>query len=83
MTAVNFIDTTGLEMLHRLNDRLDKAGVALHLCEAKGPVRDQLAHIAPADWLTGPNVFGTTDEAFTPSASPPGAAPRATPRRLT
>ena len=63
MTAVNFIDTTGLEMLHRLNDRLDKAGVALHLCEAKGPVRDQLAHVAPADWLTG-EVFGTTDEAF-------------------
>ena len=63
MTAVNFIDTTGLEMLHRLNDRLDKAGVALHVCEAKGPVRDQLAHIAPSDWLTG-DVFGTTDEAF-------------------
>ena len=63
MTAVNFIDTTGLEMLHRLNHRLDEAGVALHLCEAKGPVRDQLAHIAPADWLTG-DVFGTTDEAF-------------------
>lgn len=63
MTAVNFIDTTGLEMLHRLNDRLDRAGVALHLCEAKGPVRDQLAHVALADWLTG-DVFGTTDEAF-------------------
>lgn len=63
MSAVNFIDTTGLEMLHRLNDRLDKAGVALHLAEPKGPVRDQLAQIAPPNWLTG-EVFGTTDEAF-------------------
>ena len=27
------------------------------------PVRDQLAHVGPEDWLTG-DVFGTTDEAF-------------------
>ena len=63
MTAVNFIDTTGLEMLHRLNDRLGQGGRRPAFVRSEGPVRDQLAHIAPADWLTG-EVFGTTDEAF-------------------
>ena len=63
MSAVNFIDTSGLEMLHRLADRLTRAGIALHLCEVKGPVRDQLQHAATDDWLTG-RLFRTTDDAF-------------------
>ena len=63
MSAVNFIDTTGLGMLQRLADRLRRTGVKLHLCEVKGPVRDQLAHVAPRYWLSG-RVFATTDEAF-------------------
>ena len=63
MSAVNFIDTTGLEMLKRLTHRLGRRNVALHLCEIKGPVRDQLEHAAVDDWLTG-RVFQTTDDAF-------------------
>lgn len=63
MNAVNFIDTSGLTMLQRLAARLKRRGVALHLCEVKGPVRDQLAHIAIADWLSG-RQFQTTDDAF-------------------
>ena len=63
MSAVNFIDTTGLEMLERLTDRLQRRGVVLDLCEVKGPVRDQLEHVALKDWLTG-EVFQTTDDAF-------------------
>ena len=63
MSAVNFIDTTGLEMLQRLTHRLARRGVAVHLCEIKGPVRDQLEHVAVDDWLTG-RVFQTTDDAF-------------------
>ena len=63
MSAVNFIDTTGLHMLQRLAERLGEAGIALHLCEVKGPVRDQLEHAALGDWLSG-RVHGTTDEAF-------------------
>lgn len=63
MSAVNFIDTTGLQMLERLTHRLARQGVALHLCEIKGPVRDQLEHVAVEDWLTG-KVFQTTDDAF-------------------
>ena len=63
MSAVNFIDTTGLEMLKRLTHRLARGGVAMHLCEIKGPVRDQLEHVSVDDWLTG-RVFQTTDDAF-------------------
>ena len=63
MSAVNFIDTTGLEMLKRLTHRLARRGVAMHLCEIKGPVRDQLEHVAVDEWLTG-RVFQTTDDAF-------------------
>ncbi|MCY4120472.1 MAG: sulfate permease [Acidobacteria bacterium] len=63
MSAVNFIDTTGLEMLKRLTHRLARRDVAMHLCEIKGPVRDQLEHVAVDDWLTG-RVFQTTDDAF-------------------
>ena len=63
MSAVNFIDTTGLEMLKRLTYRLARRGVAMHICEIKGPVRDQLEHVAVDEWLTG-RVFQTTDDAF-------------------
>lgn len=63
MSAVNFIDTTGLEMLKRLTHRLARRGVAMHLCEIKGPVRDQLEHAAVDEWLTG-RVFQATDDAF-------------------
>ena len=63
MSAVNFIDTTGLEMLQRLTHRLARRGVAMHLCEIKGPVRDQLEHVAVDEWLSG-RVFQTTDDAF-------------------
>ena len=63
MSAVNFIDSTGLEMLKRLTLRLKKRDVSLHLCEVKGPVRDQLDHVDIDAWLSG-EVFRTTDDAF-------------------
>ena len=63
MNGVNFIDVSGLEMLRRLAAHLEGRGVTLHLCEAKGPVRDQLQSIAVAAWLTG-EQFQTTDDAF-------------------
>ncbi len=63
MSAVNFIDTTGLEMLRRLAIRLQSTGVTVHLSEVKGPVRDQLAQRPFRNWLSG-EIFDTTDEAF-------------------
>ena len=62
-SAVNFIDTSGLEMLERLNFRLRRFNVRLHLCEVKGPVRDQLDTIGLTDWLSG-KVYQTTDDAL-------------------
>ena len=41
-SAVNLIDASALESLHDINERLDDAGIQLHLSEVKGPVMDQL-----------------------------------------
>lgn len=40
--AVNWIDASALESLEAINQRLQEAGVQLHLSEVKGPVMDQL-----------------------------------------
>ena len=61
-SGINFIDTSGLEMLQRLCLRLERRAVRLHLSELKGPVRDQLHEVSWRDWLTG-DVYHTTDEA--------------------
>ena len=62
MSAANFVDASGLEMLRRLALHLARSEVALHLCEVKGPVRDQLEHADMAAWLSG-RVFRTVDDA--------------------
>ena len=62
--AINFIDATGLEMLRRLDDGLAALGVALHLSDVKGPVRDQLAAIRFAEELSGA-MYLTLDDAMT------------------
>ena len=41
-TAVNAIDLSALEVLESVNERLQEAGVKLHLSEVKGPVMDCL-----------------------------------------
>jgi SulP family sulfate permease len=41
--AVNFIDSSALESLEAIHQRLAEAGVKLHLSEVKGPVLDRLA----------------------------------------
>lgn len=40
--AVNMIDTSALESLEAIADRLESAGVGFHLSEVKGPVMDAL-----------------------------------------
>jgi len=62
-TAVNMIDISGLEMLYRLNQNLDRMGVTLHLSEVKGPVMRQLEATDFIISLTG-SVFFTTDQAM-------------------
>ena len=72
MSAVNFVDASGLEMLQRLAFRLHSRDVALHLCDVKGPVRDQLGHIDIDSWLSG-RVFRTTDDAVNELTATAGA----------
>ena len=62
-SAINFIDNSGLEMLRRVNHRLEARDVGLHLSEVKGPVRDQLKTAGLSGELSG-EVFLTTDEAM-------------------
>lgn len=62
-SAINFIDSSGLEMLSRVNRDLGRMGIRVHLSEVKGPVLDQLKTTDFQAQLTG-NVYFTTDQAF-------------------
>ena len=62
-SAVNFIDTSGLTMLTRVNDNLERLGIRFHLSEVKGPVMDQLKTTHFPARLTG-SIFFTTDQAM-------------------
>ncbi len=42
MSAVSYIDASGLEMLEHLTQDFSRAGIRLHLAEVKGPVMDRL-----------------------------------------
>jgi SulP family sulfate permease len=62
-SAINFIDTSGLEMLERVNRELTRKDVRLHLSDVKGPVMDQLkASELPVE-LSG-SIYFTTDAAM-------------------
>ncbi|TVP90343.1 MAG: sulfate permease [Pseudomonadaceae bacterium] len=48
LSAVNHIDSTGLDMLSELSEGLAERDIRVHLAEVKGPVMDQLEK---TDWL--------------------------------
>ena len=62
-TAVNLIDISGLEMLHRINENLSRMGITLHLSEVKAPVMEQLEAAAFVEELKG-NIYFSTDQAM-------------------
>jgi len=62
-SAINSLDTSALESLIRLNERLDQGGVKLHLSEVKGPVMDRLLRSSFLDHLGG-QVFLSQFDAF-------------------
>jgi sulfate permease, SulP family len=62
-TAVNAIDASALESLLSINQRLQDAGVRLHLSEVKGPVMDRLQRSELLQRLTG-QVFLTHHQAI-------------------
>jgi SulP family sulfate permease len=63
MSAVNFIDTTGMEVLTEFNRDMVNRGVRLHLAEIKGPVQDRLINSPLLQTLSG-RVFMSAYEAF-------------------
>jgi SulP family sulfate permease len=62
-SAVNMVDVSGLEMLERINQNLERMGITLHLSEVKSPVLDQLEAADFIDTLHG-DIFFTTDQAM-------------------
>jgi sulfate permease, SulP family len=52
-SAVNLIDASALESLESLSQRLQDAGVTLHLSEVKGPVMDALKKVDFIEHLSG------------------------------
>lgn len=52
-SAVNDIDTSALESLETIDNRLQAAGITLHLSEVKGPVSDKLNRTNFFDHLSG------------------------------
>ena len=44
MSAVNYVDSSALEMLEHLETDFRATGVSMHLAEVKGPVMDRLRH---------------------------------------
>jgi len=77
LSAVNHIDSTGLDMLSELSEGLREKDINIHLAEVKGPVMDQLED---TDWIEQQvsEVFPSTHIAFNtlsevkrPSTEPP------------
>lgn len=63
MSSVNMIDATGLQMLHRVNSNLQRAGVTFNLCEVKGKLMPILEAAELTRYLTG-QVFFSADRAM-------------------
>ncbi|MGF1477613.1 MAG: SulP family inorganic anion transporter, partial [Geminicoccaceae bacterium] len=63
-SAVNEIDTSALESLEAINQRLNDLGTKFHLSEVKGPVMDRLGKTNFLEELTG-EVFLSQFQAMT------------------
>ena len=63
LSAVNHIDSTGLDMLSELTEGLKERDIGLHLAEVKGPVMDRLQQTAFLKGMTG-GVFLSTYDAW-------------------
>lgn len=70
-SAVNEIDSSGLESLEAINRRLHDAGVKLHFSEVKGPVMDRLKRSDLLKELTG-EVYLSQFKAFVDLAETSG-----------
>lgn len=62
-SAVNYIDSSALDVLEALIEELHDAGVRLHLAEVKGPVMDRLKHIGFVDKIGAERIHLSTHAA--------------------
>ncbi|NKC01526.1 MAG: sulfate permease [Pseudomonadales bacterium] len=62
-SSVNMIDATGLQMLHRLNANLQRAGITMNFCDLKGTLLPRLQEAGLLDALTGQS-FISADRAM-------------------
>ena len=62
-SSVNMIDATGIQMLHRINANLARAGINFHLCDVKGTLLPQLERAGLTAALTG-QIFISADRAM-------------------
>lgn len=62
-SSINMIDATGIQMLHRLNANLARAGITFHLCDVKGTLLPQLERAGFIAGLTG-QIFISADRAM-------------------
>ena len=72
-SAINAIDSSALESLESINQRLRDSGVTLHLSEVKGPVMDRLRRVDFLDHLSG-QVHLNQFQAFQRLGSPSSAS---------
>lgn len=63
-SAVNYIDSSALEVLEALIKEMRDAGVGFYLAEVKGPVMDKLQKIGFIEHLGQDNVFLSTHQAM-------------------
>jgi len=62
-SAVNFIDTSALEVLEEIHHRLSENEIEFYMSEVKGPVMDRLEKIGFVEQLGKDHFFLTTHEA--------------------
>ncbi|QIZ84534.1 SulP family inorganic anion transporter [Bermanella marisrubri] len=63
-SAVNQIDSDGLERLESIIRRQKKEGILTHLAEVKGPIMDKLQHLHLEKLLAPGQIYMSTHEAF-------------------
>lgn len=69
-SAVNIIDSDGLELLQTWNEKLQAQGKQLHLAEVKGPVMDNLTKRGFIKDLAPGKIFLSTHQAFNALSQP-------------
>ena len=62
-TAINYIDSSALEMLESVAKDLRDAGATFHLAEVKGPVMDSLREAGLVEHLAPGKIFFRIDDA--------------------